>query len=153
MTGCGRRTICCIISLHAVITCMKKARPRSGSERRCASSFKSCPAEKAGPFAASTTARIARSRAIASNASPSATIIAADRLLRASGRFSVRVAIASIVSRNTIGAVVTAVLVIVYVSNILLPVFLRHHAAPDLSPIVGGAPSDEPDDDLWDMTW
>jgi hypothetical protein len=37
-------------------------------------------------------------------------------------------------------------------ASLSLSVFLRHHATPDLIPIVGGAPSDEPSDDLWNMT-
>src|ERR1700733_8024915 len=49
------------------------------------SSLRSWPAEKAGPLAANTTARTARSCAIAVNASPSPSSIASERLLRVCG--------------------------------------------------------------------
>ena len=50
------------------------------------------PAQNAGPLAASTTARISRSAAMAMNASSNARSSASDRLLRAAGRLSVRIA-------------------------------------------------------------
>ena len=57
----------------------------------------SCPAEKAGPFAASTTARTRLSAAISARLAVSAAISASDRLLRACGRLRTRTAMLSCV--------------------------------------------------------
>src|SRR5262249_34286865 len=103
ITGCGRRTICCIAELQALMTCVKKARPPSGSARCAVSSLRSCPAENAGPSAAITTPRTDLSAAMAVRASASAPIKASDRLLRAAGRFRVRIASGPSISRSSTG--------------------------------------------------
>src|SRR5262249_16715979 len=58
--------------------------------RRAESSLRSCPAEKTLPSAAITMTWTVRSAAAAVSASPSAAIIASERLLRRSGRARVR---------------------------------------------------------------
>src|SRR5262245_51001212 len=60
----------------------------------------SWPAQKAGPVAARTTARTARSAAISRSVADSAAIRASDRLLRALGRLSVRTEIPWASSRS-----------------------------------------------------
>jgi hypothetical protein len=63
----------------------------------------SWPAEKAGPLAAMTAARMRLSSAIALKLACSWPIIASDRLLRAAGRFSVSTATVPTISRSRIG--------------------------------------------------
>ena len=61
------------------------------------------PGQNTGPAAVSTTARTASSAAMSARRSANADSIARERLLRAAGRFSVRMATAPSSSRRTNG--------------------------------------------------
>src|SRR5262249_34228440 len=80
----------------------------SAAARWEVNSLRSCPAEKALPCAASTTARMRFSVARLSSSCDRASSIASDKLLRACGRLSVRTAMWPIFSRSTTGSFAAA---------------------------------------------
>src|SRR5471032_198499 len=80
----------------------------------------SCPAEKAAPLAAMTTARTPLSSWMSCSAACSSAIRASDRLLRASGRLSVSTRMLPSVSRNRTGGcgvAARAVLIVIEIST------------------------------------
>src|SRR5580704_360063 len=104
ITGCGSRTIACIIVPQCSHVLVKKERPPSRSARWAVSSLRSCPDEKAGPSAARITACTVRLAPIAAKAAISSSSIASERELREAGRLSVSKAMPSRVSRRRIGS-------------------------------------------------
>ncbi len=82
ITGCGSVRIASIKALQLSISCCVNACPWSGSARCVVISLRSCPAQKAAPFAARMTARTERSPPSAASAARSAVSTAADRVLR-----------------------------------------------------------------------
>src|SRR5437867_242058 len=83
MTGCGTSWIASIIRVHTSKTV------RSSSSVLSISSFRSWPAEKAGPFARITITRTSPRRLCLSSSSVSSVMSSVERALRVSGRFSV----------------------------------------------------------------
>src|SRR5512143_1949453 len=98
-TGCGSEAIVSMTRLHA-----SKSPPMKSSVRQPIISLRSWPPENAGPLPATTTARIARSLAMASSAVCISSSIAREIALYCFGRFIVRRAMPASTETSTTGS-------------------------------------------------